>query len=134
MILVDTSAWLALADSNDRAHASMRALYGRLSQGEFGKAVTTNYIQAETLTLVRRNLGVERAERMAEAFEKSRELRTFWIEPVHHHEAVQMMLRHGDKEWSVVDCSSFIVMKSLRIEKALTLDRDFAQAGFQIVV
>lgn len=133
MIFVDTSAWLALADSNDRAHTSIRSLYGRLSRGGFGKVVTTNYIEAETLTLVRMNLGVEKAEQMAGAFEQSKELRTFWIEPVHHKEAIQMMLRHRDKEWSVIDCSSFVVMHSLQIEKALTLDSDFAQAGFQIV-
>jgi uncharacterized protein len=133
MIFVDTSAWLALADAHDRAHTSVIELYARLSRGEFGKAVTTNYVQAETLTLVRMNLGVEKVARIAEAFETSKELRTFWVEPVHHQEAVRMMLGHKDKEWSLVDCSSFVVMTSLQIRKALALDRDFDQAGFERV-
>ena len=35
-----------------------------------------------------------------------------------------------DKEWSVVDCSSFIVMEEMNISEAFTEDNHFEQAGF----
>jgi predicted nucleic acid-binding protein len=35
-----------------------------------------------------------------------------------------------DKEWSLTDCISFIVMKQAGITEALTGDRHFEQAGF----
>ena len=35
-----------------------------------------------------------------------------------------------DKAWSLVDCSSFVVMQQLGIQKALTTDQHFEQAGF----
>lgn len=38
-----------------------------------------------------------------------------------------------DKEWSLVDCISFVVMQELGITEALTGDHHFEQAGFQIV-
>jgi len=34
------------------------------------------------------------------------------------------------KEWSMVDCISFVVMKEKRIKMALTGDNHFNQAGF----
>jgi predicted nucleic acid-binding protein len=41
--------------------------------------------------------------------------------------------RHRDKEWSLVDCTSFLIMEEHGIQRALTGDRHFAQAGFALV-
>jgi predicted nucleic acid-binding protein len=35
-----------------------------------------------------------------------------------------------DKEWSLIDCISFVVMKEMGITDALTADHHFEQAGF----
>lgn len=35
-----------------------------------------------------------------------------------------------DKSWSLTDCISFEVMRSMGLTEALTGDRDFEQAGF----
>ncbi len=35
-----------------------------------------------------------------------------------------------DKAWSLVDCTSFVVMQQLGIQQALTTDQHFEQAGF----
>ena len=35
-----------------------------------------------------------------------------------------------DKDWSLTDCISFIVMRDRRIVEALTGDHHFEQAGF----
>ncbi len=39
-----------------------------------------------------------------------------------------------DKEWSLVDCISFLVMRQRRVTNALTTDRHFKQAGFTILL
>ncbi len=130
MIFIDTSAWLALADSHDRDHSRATEFYRRIVRGEFGKQVTTNYVMAETLTIIRRRLGLPPAVELANAVRTGREVEMFWIEPVHHHEAVELMSAHADKQWSVTDCSSFVIMRSLGIENVFTFDRDFGQAGF----
>jgi hypothetical protein len=39
-----------------------------------------------------------------------------------------------DKDWSLTDCTSFVVMKRLRITEALTADRHFEQAGFKVLL
>lgn len=39
-----------------------------------------------------------------------------------------------DKNWGLTDCSSFVVMKDLGIQDALTTDDHFRQAGFNAVM
>jgi uncharacterized protein len=133
MIFVDTSAWLALADLHDRDHVRTLDVGRRIARGQYGKQVTTNYVTAETLTLVRRRLGLTAAVSLAKTFAESDEIRVFWIEPVHHEEGVQLMAAHADKVWSLTDCTSFVVMHALQIRQALALDDDFTQAGFSVV-
>ena len=38
------------------------------------------------------------------------------------------------KEWSITDCSSFLVMEHLNIWEALANDHHFVQAGFFILL
>jgi predicted nucleic acid-binding protein len=42
--------------------------------------------------------------------------------------------RYKDKEWGLVDCLSFVVMREKEISHALTSDRHFEQAGFKILL
>jgi len=40
------------------------------------------------------------------------------------------MTKRPDKEWSLVDCSSMVVMARRGIAEAFTSDHHFEQAGF----
>ncbi len=44
--------------------------------------------------------------------------------------ALEMYHEHADKEWTLTDCVSFIVMRERELTEALTQDRHFEQAGF----
>ena len=41
-----------------------------------------------------------------------------------------MYVSHTDKEWSLTDCISFVVMRNRGIRRALTADAHFEQAGY----
>jgi uncharacterized protein len=42
--------------------------------------------------------------------------------------------RRLDKDWSLMDCISFVVMQDHGLTDVATLDRHFSQAGFNIVI
>ena len=49
-------------------------------------------------------------------------------------EGITLYRDRPDKEWSVTDCISFVVMNRERLTEALTGDRHFQQAGFQALL
>jgi uncharacterized protein len=42
--------------------------------------------------------------------------------------------RHPDKEWSLTDCASFVIMDQKNITDALTSDRHFEQKGYRALL
>jgi len=42
--------------------------------------------------------------------------------------------QRGDKNWSLTDCTSFVVMDEMRISEALAHDQHFEQAGFKALL
>jgi len=46
----------------------------------------------------------------------------------------ELYTSRSDKEWSLTDCISFVVMKERGLTDALTPDRHFEQAGFKILL
>jgi predicted nucleic acid-binding protein len=50
------------------------------------------------------------------------------------HRAVEFYRQRLDKEWSLTDCASMLVMKEETIVEALTYDHHFEQAGFRALL
>jgi hypothetical protein len=48
--------------------------------------------------------------------------------------AVAFFAARPDKEWSLTDCTSFIVMQEQGVTEALTSDHHFRQAGFNTLL
>jgi hypothetical protein len=48
--------------------------------------------------------------------------------------ALELYKKADDKEWSLTDCASFLIMEERGIRSALTRDRHFAQAGFETLL
>lgn len=47
--------------------------------------------------------------------------------------ALELYQQHKDKEWTLTDCVSFVIMRERGITEALTEDRHFVQAGFTVL-
>jgi predicted nucleic acid-binding protein len=47
---------------------------------------------------------------------------------------LRLFAKRHDKDWSLTDCISFVVMREQGITDALTADRHFEQAGFNILL
>ena len=131
-LFVDTAGWMACADESEPAHH--RALHSRDAALESGSVlVTTDYVIDETLTLIRVRLTLAAAEAWWAQVEGSSRLRWEWIGIARAERARDVFFRHRDKSYSSTDCTSFVVMKELKLKQALTTDRHFRQMGFEVL-
>ena len=119
-VFVDTSIWYAAADSSDVGNDRAKAI---LSAGEL--LLTTDHVLVETWTLLRYRINPNVAERFWEGLRSG----VAKIEPVGTADleaAWQIRLSFADQDFSIVDRTSFAVMRRLGIERAASFDDDFA--------
>jgi hypothetical protein len=95
--------------------------------------VTTDYVIDETLTLIRMRLGLVAAEAWWGQLDGSARVRWEWIDPLRADRARGVFFRHRDKDYSFTDCTSFALMRELKLGHALTTDHHFRQMGFQVL-
>jgi predicted nucleic acid-binding protein len=131
-LFADTAGWMACADSSDRAHkAAVKSRDTWLEVG--GILVTTDYIIDETLTLIRMRLGLDAAEAWWEQLEGSTRVRWELVGVERFEKARRAFFQFRDKDYSLTDCASFVVMKELKLRQALTTDHHFVQMGFEVL-
>lgn len=131
-VFVDTAGWMACADAADPAHASSVAARDT-ALAESHLLVTTDFVVDETLTLVRLRLGLAAAEAWWRQIDGSQRLRWERIDSERFDKARALFFQYRDRDFSFTDCTSFAVMRELRLTQALTTDRHFRQAGFRML-
>ena len=130
-LFVDTAGWVACADAADKAHKQAAAARDRwLDEG--GVLVTTDYVADETLTFLRLRLGLDAAEAWWRQVDGSSRLRWEFVGLARVEKARGIFFRYHDKEFSFTDCTSFVVMRELKLREVLTTDHHFAQMGFTL--
>jgi predicted nucleic acid-binding protein len=123
---------MACADGADPAHGRARAARDKLL--EAGQVlVTTDYVVDETLTLLRMRLGLRAAQAWWTQVDASSRVLWQWIDADRAERARGVFFRRQDKDYSFTDCTSFVVMRELKLREALTTDRHFRQMGFQVL-
>lgn len=131
-LFVDTAGWMACADEADPAHA--RACTARDAALETGQSlITTDFVIDETLTLIRLRLSLASAAAWWRQIDGSSRLRWERVDSDRFEKARELFFQYRDKDFSFTDCTSFAVMREIRLTHALTTDRHFRQMGFQIV-
>jgi len=131
----DTSGLLAAFVATEAEHPKAAALLRQWS-ADGTRLVTTNYVLTELVALYVSRIRTPRAQQILTI---ERLKASDWVEIVHvtpelDAAAWELFLARPDKEWSLVDCSSFVLMQQRGIVSALTSDHHFIQAGFQILL
>lgn len=125
-ILVDTSGWIAYLRARDPLHPAVREAADRWE----GRLVTTNFIFDEAITLAMSRADHAFARRVGEYLRDSGVTELVRVTSDDEEAAWAWFCRDSDKDYSYTDCVSFAVMRRLGIDRAITLDRHFRQAGF----
>ena len=130
-LFVDTSGWAYYLDRQDPLHPEIVALVQRAVK-QHRLLVTTNYIITELVALLSSRYHLPRPQIITaiNAIKTDRAVELAHIDQSIDNEAWNLLEARPDKEWSLVDASSFVVMKRLSIKQALTTDHHFSQAGF----
>jgi predicted nucleic acid-binding protein len=132
-LFVDTSGFYALLARRDTWHQAADRLV-RKAGGEGRRLLTTDYVLVEAANLLKaRGLGHLTGDLFDRVFH-STACRMEWLDAERFHRARTFFQKHTDQSWSFTDCSSFCVMKELRLRDALTSDAHFEQAGFVVLL
>jgi predicted nucleic acid-binding protein len=129
----DTSFFFALVAKRDPAHRAAVSAYEKLLRAG-ARVVTTDYIVDETLTLTKARIDATTSLALLDRMERSEAID---LEPLTSEKFVaskQHFRKHSDHGYSFTDCTSFIVMDEMKIRAALTTDRHFAEAGFEVLL
>jgi predicted nucleic acid-binding protein len=129
VIFVDTSALLALLDRDDRFHATAVATLRGLATDD--GLMSHEYVLVETTSLVQRRLGIAAVRRFVDEFLPLVEVA--WIDVALHAEAREALLAADRRTVSLVDWTSFLVMRRNGVRRAFTFDADFAAQGFEVL-
>ena len=130
-LFVDTSAWVALNDLKDQHHAVAVEKLARI-RSEKVELVTSDYILDETLTLIRMRTFHQAAIAFGDALLKSGVASMVTISDEVRSAAFVLFRKYDDKDLSFTDCTSFALMKRLKVQTAFTFDGHFQQVGFMI--
>ncbi len=127
VVYVDTSAFLAVLDADDRCHRQAAAVWEKLLRSE-ARLVCSSYVLIETCALVQRRLGIDALRLFHEDVYPV--LDVHWVDSFLHGAGVDALLTAGRKHLSLVDCISFALMRRLGIKKAFAFDAHFVEQGF----
>jgi predicted nucleic acid-binding protein len=127
---VDASAIYAILDRADPNHSRARHAMAQL-RAEDARLVTHAYVVVEVVALVQRRLGLGTVRRLVDDLLPIMEV--IPVDAALHAEALEALLAAGQREVSLVDRTSFLVMRRHGIDRAFAFDADFATAGFEVI-
>ena len=128
-VYVDTSAFLAVLNADDRFHALARRRWHQLI--EAGRSlICNNYVLVETIAVIQNRLGMDAVI----AFQNDVRpiLTILWVDEDLHQRAVSALLAARRRRLSLVDCASFESMIQAGMRQVFAFDTHFEEQGFEV--
>ncbi len=126
-IFIDTAAFYALVDSIDANHQASVALWTDWGQ-QYHRYITSNYVLLESFSLIQRRHGLALARYFYDKIAPACDVE--WVTPQIHQTAINSLLITNRRQLSLVDCTSFTLMRALDVRHVFTFDVHFAEQGF----
>ena len=129
-IFVDTAFLLATTNRRDQYHEQASRL-AKLYEGY--QLLVTDAVLLEVGNALARNHKQEPGDTIEYALASS-EIEVVHLTPELFKRGLALYRAYKDKDWGLVDCISFVVMREAGVTDVLTADRHFEQAGFQVLM
>jgi uncharacterized protein len=132
-LFLDTSFAIALSSATDQNHARAIDLANQLETNGTHLVITQAILLeiGNALSKQRYRAG---AIQLLESLETDPSVEVVLLTSSLYRLAFNLFKQREDKEWGLVDCTSFIVMQERGITDALTADTHFQQAGFRALL
>ena len=127
-LFADTFFFLALLNDRDAAHAKALQFEG------IAPLVTTGWVLMEVGDALSAPENRRAFLRLLALLQESSDVRIVPLSDELFARGVELFRQRLDKEWSLTDCISFVVMSDDGIVSALTGDHHFEQAGFRALL
>ena len=130
MIYIDTSAFLAVLDADDKNHPSAKKVWESLLTEEQPLSCS-DYILVETIAIMQNRLGIEAVRSFHENIFPL--LTISWSEEAVYLTGLSNVLIAARRKLSLVDCISFEIMRRHGIRTVFTFDKHFKEQGFDCI-
>ena len=130
-IFVDTGFWIALIDKRDTYHLSAKSTLESLLK--YYSVYLSDFVLFETITYL--NCSIRRHDLAVRFLKKAKQptLAMLVVDEIIKDEALNLFEKYSDKDLSVTDCTSFVLMNHQNIQKYAGFDDHFLQMGFVCV-
>ena len=129
-VFADTFFFLAILNPADGAHR--RSV--ELSRSLVARRVTTTWVLTEVADAMSQSSNRAVFLKFLAALERNPAVSIVPASEALHRRGLDLYRSRPDKDWSLTDCISFVVMQEHGIAEALTGDRHFTQAGFAALI
>jgi hypothetical protein len=125
-VFADAWFYLAVLDAGDHSHDAATDYL----RGFDGDILTTRWVLVEVANGLSSPRFRARVPALLASVEENRRVRIVEDSDALYEAGRALFDARPDKEWSMTDCISFVVMEREELREALTGDRHFEQAGF----
>lgn len=129
-IFIDTSAFLAVLNASDLFHPAAKQSWEELLAAD-SALFSSNYVVLETVTLLQHRFGIE-AVRLFES-DILPILEITWVDEAVHKQGMSALLTANRRNLSLVDCTSFEIMRQAGLDAAFTFDPHFREQGLGVL-
>ena len=132
-VFLDTSYAIALSSPKDKYYGAALSLAEEL-ETKSTKLITTTAILLEIGNALSKRQHRAGAVQLLTSLEDDSTVEVISLTEELYSQGFKLYKERQDKDWGLVDCISFIVMKERNLTAALTADDHFIQAGFQALL
>jgi predicted nucleic acid-binding protein len=125
-VFADTSFYVAVLSPRDAYHASAESSAHTIR----GRVITTEYVLLEVATFFSAMKNRATFLELLRVLRNDPETKLLPSSADLWQRGLSLFAERMDKDWSLTDCISFVVMQDLELREALTTDHHFEQAGF----
>lgn len=131
-LFADANYWVAVLNPKDDLHNLAMSTSTMIAKCQI---ITSEFVLIEMMKLMlHENRGgvhlKKKAFETVQLLRKDPNVQIVAATSILFQKACKVYLDFEDKEWDIIDCSSYIIMKEQEITEALTHDKHFKEMGF----